>query len=239
VASFVPLGRRANFAVAALVGVILADLFSIYADSREVELMNRIIDGEVVTLAEAETSDNRMALAGVLLLAAFVVAAITFIVWFSRAYKNLPALGATGLRYGPGWSIGAWFVPFLNLWRPKQIANDIWRASDPAARPDQGAEWLHKPVPGLLTVWWVLWVVSVFAANVTFRLYLDDETPQDIRRADYADILALWADIAAAVLAIVVVRRITRRQAERHAGVSRAGLSAPAVVSPAAPPPAS
>jgi Domain of unknown function (DUF4328) len=235
--AFAPLERRANFAVAALVAVILADLFSIYADAGEVELMNRVIEGEVVTLEEADASDTRVGIAGILLLAALVVATITFIVWFSRAYKNLPALGATGLRHGAGWSIGAWFVPFLNLWRPKQIANDIWRASDPEARPDQGAEWRDKPVPGFLTTWWVLWVVSLYAANVTVRLYLDDETPQDIRRADYADILALWVDIAAAVLAIVVVRKLTRRQAERHARVAGA-VPMPAVGSPAAPPPA-
>ena len=234
--TFAALERRATFAVAALVAVILTDLFAIYADAGEVELMNRIIDGQLVTLEEANTSDNRMAIAGVLTFAALVAATITFIAWFSRAYKNLPALGATELRYRAGWSIGAWFVPFLNLWRPKQIANDIWRASDPEARPDQGAEWRDKPVPGFLTTWWVLWVVSLYAANLTLRLYIGEETPQDIRRSDYADILHLWVDIGAAVLAIVVVRKITRRQAERHARIAGAVPPIPAVDSPVAPP---
>jgi hypothetical protein len=60
---------------------------------------------------------------------------------FRRAYRNLPALGAESPRFSSGWAVGAWFVPFLNLVRPKQIMDDIWRASDPALPAHPGAAW--------------------------------------------------------------------------------------------------
>lgn len=44
-----------------------------------------------------------------------------FLVWFWLAYRNLDALDLRR-RYGTGWAIGGWFVPFLNLARPKQVA---------------------------------------------------------------------------------------------------------------------
>ena len=52
---------------------------------------------------------------------------MVFIRWLSRAYKNLDVAAPGFRRYGHGWAIGSWFVPFLNLWRPKEIINDIHR----------------------------------------------------------------------------------------------------------------
>jgi Domain of unknown function (DUF4328) len=128
---------RAKLVVAALVATIACDVLAMWVDVREIQLMNRIVDGDFPELSELDASDDRQALAGSLVLLTFVGTIVVYLVWFSRAYKNLTSLGATDLRYGSGWAIGAWFVPILNLWRPKQIANDIWRASDPAAPPDQ------------------------------------------------------------------------------------------------------
>jgi hypothetical protein len=48
-----------------------------------------------------------------------------FLVWFHRAYTNLHSLGMEPLRLRAGWAVGGWFVPILNLVRPKQIMSDI------------------------------------------------------------------------------------------------------------------
>ncbi len=73
---------------------------------------------------------------------------------FLRAYANGPALGLHDPRFGKGWAIGAWFVPILNLFRPKQIANDIWRGSDSALPAHASDSWYNRPTPVLLAWWW-------------------------------------------------------------------------------------
>jgi hypothetical protein len=82
-----------------------------------------------VTLAEVNASDELNAFIGFAQFGLLVLTAILFIRWFRRAYRNVEPLGGER-RFKTGWAIGGWFVPFLNLWRPEQIANDIWhRAS--------------------------------------------------------------------------------------------------------------
>lgn len=49
---------------------------------------------------------------------------VTFVWWFQRAYRNLAKR-----ELHPAWAYVGWFVPVMNLWRPKQIANRIWRGS--------------------------------------------------------------------------------------------------------------
>lgn len=217
---FRTLTGRSRAAIVALVVVIASDLFAAWVDLREIQLMNDVIAGDGAELSELEASDDRQAVAGLILVVTLVAATVVFIMWFHRAYKNLSALGATGLRYGTGWAIGAWFVPFLNLWRPKQIANDIWRASDRGARPDQGIDWREKTVPGFLTAWWAVWVVSIYAWNFSTRFYFSGDEAEDIRNAGYADLVSLGLDIAAAVLAIYVVVQVTRRQEDRARSVA-------------------
>ncbi|QYO65100.1 DUF4328 domain-containing protein [Leptolyngbya sp. 7M] len=43
---------------------------------------------------------------------------VLFLVWLYRAHKNLFSLKPTHLDFSPGWAVGWWFIPFLNLVRP-------------------------------------------------------------------------------------------------------------------------
>ena len=219
---FLTLGGRTKFVIGTLVATILIDVFAMWVDVREIQLMNRLLDGDLPSTADLNASDDRQALAGSLLFVSFVVTIVAFVMWFSRAYKNLPALGATDLRFTKGWAIGSWFVPILNLWRPKQIANDIWRASDPGAPPDQRNTWRGKPVAQLLLAWWIVWVVSLYAWNASTRLAFSGDDAGGVRNGDYADLVSLGLDIVAALLAIAVVRRMTNRQSERSRVVAAA-----------------
>jgi hypothetical protein len=228
---FLTLGGRTKFVIGALVATILIDVFAMSVDVREIQLMNRLLDGDLPSSADLDANDDRQALAGTLLFVSFVVTIVAFVMWFSRAYKNLPALGATDLRFTKGWAIGAWFVPILNLWRPKQIANDIWRASDPAAPADQRNTWREKPAAELLLAWWIVWVVSLYAWNASTRLAFAGDDAGGVRDGDYADIVSLGLDLVAALLAIAVVRRMTDRQSARARVVAAA---APLGVEPTA-----
>jgi len=222
---FRPLTTRARLAVAALGLTMLVDAFSVYADRVETHLMDRLIARrDLPTLAALTASDHRQELAGSLQLAIVIAAAVTWVLWFSRAYVNVSALGAYGLRFTKGWAVGAWFVPFLNLWRPKQIADDVWRASDPEEVPAQGASWNLKRVPVLLNLWWAAWILDSVFGNYAVRRSLegDTSTPAGLRHADQLDIAVMAIDLLAAVLAVVVIVKLTSRQERRRAAVADA-----------------
>jgi Domain of unknown function (DUF4328) len=156
-------------------------------------------------------------------LAALVTAGV-FISWFYRAYRNLRRLGVQNLRYGPGWAIGAWFVPILSLFRPKQIANDIWRGSERGV--EVSVQWRQVEVPALIHWWWGLfltqWILSWISSSVTASGYhklttssFAGGTPEaglsQIKTGTAVDILASITGIAAVVVAIMVVSRVSRR----------------------------
>jgi len=159
--------------------------------------------------------------------------AVAFLVWFHRAYSNAAGLTRQQLRYGTGWSVGAWFIPIFNLWRPKQIANDVWRAGDPNARDNPG--WNALPVAGLVHWWWAIWILgSVIGGagggllSMDSPLVLHAEDPGSVSLSDleleYAATTLIAASAAVqgigAVLAMMVVRRASERQDAQISGPS-------------------
>jgi hypothetical protein len=156
-------------------------------------------------------------LVAVALIAVLLAIAPVFIVWFHRLYTNLPALGAAELRFGRGWAIGAWFVPLLNLWRPKQIANDIWRASDPQSDAGTGPQWQQRPVAGVVHLWWALYLLSNLVNQAVVRFTLTANTAAELRTQAVAEMGAATLDAIAAGVAMWFVTVLTVRHEQRAA----------------------
>jgi hypothetical protein len=199
-----PLRKPALWAVVALAATAVLDVVAVAADWDRYQLLGKIASGKPVTLSEANASDDLNAVIGFVQFGLFVLTAIVFIRWFRRAYRNVEPLGGNP-RFNEGWAVGAWFVPVLNLWRPKQIANDIWRESGPEPSDD---------VPSLLAFWWGLFLLSSWVGQVAARLGFGGDSADELRGATAAFLAGDAVDVVAAVLAIVVVRRLTARQEE-------------------------
>jgi serine/threonine protein kinase len=166
----------------------------------------------------------------------FLVTAGLWLAWFRRAYLNLPALGARRLRFRPWWAVGAWLLPVFSLFRPKQLLNDIWRASDPDLPPDQAATWRGRPVAEVLGWWWLAFLASVLVRSITTEavhaaadFMLLGLLPERLDRFQPSAGMQVLADLLTVVcglLALRVVRRTTARQHERAARLAATGALA-------------
>lgn len=229
-----PLGQRARGASVMLGVVIVASAVSFWADLDQYNAISRVVDGQRVPLSDLQSIDDRVGAASTVYTITLILSVITFLLWFSRAYRNLGALGVRELRYSPAWAVGSWFVPILSLFRPKQAINDIWRASDPdreaaIAEPGKGA------VSPLLHWWWAIWLLSNWVGTLAVRLSFEhaNPTPTELKSEAMAYLLADIADIAAGVLAILVIRALTERQSRRLTRLGGLGGAPSSAVSPA------
>jgi hypothetical protein len=219
-AAYEPLSGRAKWAQRALIAVALLNTVGAVSAFAAYKLYQR----DLVTQDDLDTTDLREGLIAGLTLIATVVTIVLFIRWFRRAYRNLPALGAEPLRFKSWWTIGGWFIPIANLFRPKEMANDIWRASDPDAPPRQGLSWHGADVPTLFLWWWLFFLVGNWLDNIGLRagLGVDTDDLDSYRHAAGVSMVADAIDAAGAVLAVLVVRRTTSRQESRAARLAEA-----------------
>jgi hypothetical protein len=220
---FRPLETVSRLAVGGLVALIAIEGFSLIDDLNRIALDHSFLSDGFVGRDEVDHADNLDTISGISLLVGYLlIGPLTFIPWFHRAYSNLPRLGFRELRYGPGWAIGSWFVPILNLWRPKQIANDIYRASDPAKSPR--LNYWTEPLTPLLGWWWGLFIGAGFVEQIGTRIAIGANQDEFIREHSAKESVRLEQTgliitsvgtvlmIIAAVLAIRVVLMLTERQ---------------------------
>jgi hypothetical protein len=142
-----PLAGRRRAVVVVFFALIAVNTVAVWFPFLDLDLLDRIESGALVGDDEIDANDTRIGAIGIVQTLVYVACAIVFIRWLRAAYRDADVLAPGVRRYGHGWAIGAWFVPFLNLWRPKQIVNDVWKAG---AMPGDG----RRP-PVLLLAWWL------------------------------------------------------------------------------------
>jgi multisubunit Na+/H+ antiporter MnhC subunit len=166
---------------------------------------------------DTKAVNDANALPAAMILLSGLVGLTTFvllIIWLYRAAKNNEALGRQNPRLGPGWAIGGWFIPIAWWVIPFIVLDDVWRGSDPSiARGDPS--WRRSSTMGAIWAWLVtaaIFTIPSGIASSTGDVRADE--PEKVRRDDILRVIGAVAAIAAAVLAILVTRRIAARQEE-------------------------
>ena len=210
--------------VALFVVYILVNLAALVSNLLQLEMLSDVASGVRYTRGQLQLNDLRQLVASLLSLAVFVMLAVAFLVWVHRAYRNLRALGNPPrlLNYSPGWAVGSFFIPFANLYLPYKIVREIWDLSDPNVRT-QDDLMFHQPGGSpLLVVWWLCWLGISVAATIVFRLALGAKTLDTLLWVTKGFIFVRSFNVVAALPALMVVRRIDRRQEERSRHVGHA-----------------
>src|SRR5262245_15752446 len=92
----------------------------------QLQLLDAASLGGSVPVEQALAQDHRQCFFAVLCNGVGLVAVVLFCVWIYRASRNAGALGAVGMKYGPGWSVGWFFVPFASLFMPFLVLRELW-----------------------------------------------------------------------------------------------------------------
>lgn len=186
---------------------LAATLLGIVASFNERQVLIEIRDGTLASIDRANASDNFVMWAGIAFLASYVFAIVAFLLWFSRAYKNLSTW--RNVEHRTGWAVGAWFVPFLNFYRPYKIAEEIVRSSpDPAT----------YVTPRLLRFWWAAFLGSSLIDRVWFRQ--EAVTVQNLIDQNAISLVGSAVWIVAGVALMRIMSDSTKAQEARMSPVS-------------------
>jgi hypothetical protein len=215
-----PLRTRAYVAIGFLAANIVTHLIAAVSKFMQIDLLYKVMEGLTdVTRAQLLANDTRETVVQIVVLVNFVAAAVVFLVWLYGAYKNLRPLGANP-DTTPGWVVGYFFIPILNLFRPFQVFQEIWRESDPETVTAAGVRPMHAFVAGsskslLVVVWWGLWLLSNIVAWIAYNWDSKAQILNDYIIASWISMANDLLTILAAIACIIIVKKITDRQDER------------------------
>ena len=198
---------RARIARWLVAGTIAANACSLLALASQLALLNR--GPGRISLDAWKTSEHRVAVIAVIEIVLYLPTGIVFLYWLHRSYRNLRELHVGELRFTPGWAVGYWFVPVLNLWRPKQVLDDLWRGTCEPIAPGTSKS-------ALIALWWGLLIGGLIVSRVAG--VGDLGTLTDLKRENALHLVAHLLELGAAVCLFRLIGVLTRRQ---EAGAER------------------
>jgi hypothetical protein len=149
---------------------------------------------------------NLFRLQWVLMLACYIWASC----WIYRVACNARALGAQGLDDTPGWAVGWYAVPVMNLVRPMRAMTQIWLASQAPAR------WQKLGTPRLLAVWWGFWIAGNLSYWLVTQYLRPEHTFEGLHTQQQLLLCGQGLNLVSAALFLLVVTRLTRMQVQEH-----------------------
>lgn len=214
--SYRPLSLRALWVEVTLVIFGLIIIVSSMATFAEIDILQRTLNGELVSSSEINTVQSGRDGMYVLFWIGYVATAIVFLFWIYRASKNLHFLNAENQQYSPRWSVIWWFVPLACFYKPYQVMNEIWKGSDPNVDINDSISWEGCPRSPLLIWWWATWIMFFFLGDDGFISTSTELTEQGQIWEDLFILLGFVTIFISAVLLFVLVRKISQRQEEKH-----------------------
>jgi hypothetical protein len=142
-----------------------------------------------------------------------VLAAALFMTWLWQAWGNAEVIVAPrAMRWRRGWTIGSWFVPLADFVLPALVVANVCDASSGWRRSSRR----------FVTLWWLLFLFT----QIVGRGYYDTAhwnvangqiVDYVVQRHSLHSTLPMWIlmtvlEVAAAVMAIVLVRRVADMQ---------------------------
>ena len=157
--------------------------------------------------------------------AANLVLLVPYLIWLHRTVMNCRAFSSM-MYLKPGLAVGNYFIPFVNLFRPCQDMQEIWRVSG------NPRGWLKDRGSVLVGVWWVLALVTIGVSIESSALFSTIQSHDDSVLARLFFVITKSVQVLWYILFVAVVALVMRRQA-RAISNSRRGDRAAGTRKPA------
>lgn len=102
---------------------------------------------------------------------------ITRFIWYYRATKNTHSFGAKTVT-SPIMAVIWWLIPIFFLWKPYNVTQQIWKASNPEVVLTEGNEWRKSPSSKMIKQWWALYLISIAGAVIVLVIGYTSFGPQ-------------------------------------------------------------
>jgi hypothetical protein len=168
-----------------------------------------------------ENADNNILAVSVLVCIPMWLATFTLLlVWTAMAHRASEVFVPGWRRWGAGWALGGWFIPFAQFVVPKLVLGEVERiASAPRSGGRVDAVWRQRSSGALGWLWWLSLCLSNVLLGISFwgRIRNDQiEVSPAVFRSTYRFATLGYTLLAASNLIAVLYVGVLGAQLHRH-----------------------
>ena len=155
-----PNSKRAKFAIISLYAIIVGAFLYSLRSVATIYIINKSVNGGGITLNELESISIMSISTVVIHTSTYLVCTVLFILWFTRAYRNIQVLlPKSKFHYKPWAAVVCWFIPIWNLFGPYNIASNLFDKTERYLVNEERMN-LRPQYDVVKGCWWALWIMS-------------------------------------------------------------------------------
>jgi Domain of unknown function (DUF4328) len=195
---------RAKYAIVLIIIIAILEFLALFAEAFQNSILQKYLIGKEVDIKTSTLSDNIVQILAIITLVCYVVSAVTFIMWFRRAYYNLH-LRVENLSHYEGAAATSWFIPFINFARPYIIMKELYeRSTELLKQKDLYID--SKINTNYIPIWWALWILNNVLGQISFRMSKSLTTIEEYLNFSYFNFIAGIISIILAIITIKVIK---------------------------------
>lgn len=158
---------RAKIATISLYTMIAGSAFYLFSVGIEIYIIYRYKSGLSTSPANYQVFLVLIQASRIVYSVLYIFCGISFILWFTRAYRNLQILMPTSkFHYKPWAAVVTWFIPVWNLFGPYNIASNLFDKTERYLVNEERME-LRPKYDIVKGWWWALWIMSAVVIRMS------------------------------------------------------------------------
>ncbi|MCB0401323.1 MAG: DUF4328 domain-containing protein [Flavobacteriales bacterium] len=203
--------RRAKLAINVFWAIGILNIIAVISGYFEFELLERIRDDGMYSIEEAESSDIRQGLIGLLQSGLYITSIVVFLNWFRRAYANLHRAGIKNLDHSESMALWSFFIPIISLFRPYKIAREI-AVETKSKLTELIPEYKPSLNLSLIGFWWALFIITNYVGQFAFKSAVKSDTVDQMIASSQAYMISDFLDIPAAIVTLLMIKNISQHE---------------------------
>lgn len=131
----------------------------------------------------------------------YIFCGIIFLFWIYRASNNTHALNPeVNIEFTPGWMVGSYFLPIVNLYWPYKSMKELWRINTKNSNDS------------IIMIWWITFLLLNLTAPISSVIAQSANYQLTIHENIFIDNLSNIFGIISALLAIKIIIKIHAAQ---------------------------
>ncbi|MDO4228498.1 MAG: DUF4328 domain-containing protein [Capnocytophaga sp.] len=195
--------QRAKIAIIFLIIILVLESISILFSYIEYDLLKRVYNDLDFSLGEIESIETKHGVLLFIYMILYAICAISVVLWFSRAYQNLHNV-VNYLNYKPFWATWSWLVPFINLFYPYRIMNELF-VETKKVLSNRNISFRSTMPLWIIGVWWFLWIINALVDRIIFKIYFKGEELEDLMIVNLGNIFISIGSILTGLLLIKII----------------------------------
>lgn len=202
-----------------LTGLTLIGLLTGY---NELQILKKAQIGDYVSEEEANLSDLLQGIIGFVQFGLYITSVVVFLNWFRRAYGNLHRVGMNYIKHKESMAVWTWFIPIISFYRPVQIMNEIWTATQERIKKFDPTYVIQSG--GLIIgLWWTFFILSNFIGRYVLKTAFKQDTIEQLIESSEAILISDILHIPEALLIIFIVYKLSRIETKLADKIKKSG----------------